>query len=113
MLSIGVPGEMPTWSNVYQIADAFLIAGRVVPPLQLGTDSRVIVRRLETRPGQPLTLVPHREADPTLAGLRQIQLQHELMIEDAALLRVRLTDLIDAAKDNRDALANLIGDYQK
>jgi hypothetical protein len=35
------------------------------------------------------------------------------MIEDMRCLNVRVCNLIDAAKGSRDAISNLIWDYQK
>jgi hypothetical protein len=57
--------------------------------------------------------VPHRDPDALLEGLRQIQLAHELWIEDARLLSKRLADLIMTAKYSRDELSNLIWDYSR
>ena len=64
-------------------------------------------------PGSRLAFEPHRESDPGLADLQDIQLGFELMVEDAKLLHVRLVALIDDAKSLSAALANLSCDYQE
>jgi hypothetical protein len=70
-----------------------------------------MIVRLEKRPGQPPTFVPHRDADAILEDLRNIQLGMELALEDLRCLNVRVCKSIDAAKNHRDLLANLIGKH--
>lgn len=72
-----------------------------------------VIVRLEKRPGRRPASVPHVETDAVLAGLRDIQLQFELFIEDARALQVRVADLIMSAKANRDELANLAWAYSQ
>jgi len=72
----------------------------------------VQVVKMIPRSGSPPLFVPHRDPDPLLASLQDIQLAFEFLVDDAKML-VRLTELIDGARNLRVELAEVSCSYQQ